>query len=124
MKWIKENPAQETILTLKKAAILWTLDIRNKMGGTFAYISNYILTLTALFAGIFFVRKKKISALDPNARAGFQLMILWCIIMTIVSMIFFPLPRFQILLIGVYFPVVGYGAWEISKRLFARKLQS
>jgi hypothetical protein len=121
-RWIKEHPAQAAVLSLKKAAILWTVDIRSRMGGTIAYISMYLLTLLSLFAGIYFIRKNKISHANPDAKTGFQLMILWCIMATIVSMIFFPLPRFQILLIGIYFPVAGYGVSEIAARLFGRKL--
>ncbi len=120
-KWIRENPTVAGLLSLKKAAILWTVDIRNKMGGTFAYIILYGLTLASLIVGIYYVRRNKVSQTNENARIGFQIMILWCILMTIISMIFFPLPRFQVLLIGIYFPIIGYGVSELTERYFPKQ---
>ncbi len=114
IKWIRENPGQAAILSLKKAAILWTIDIRSKMGGTAAYIIIYAMTLAALLSGIFFISHNKISQRNPNARTGFLIMILWCAAMTFTAMVFFPLPRFQVLIIGIYFPVIGYGISETT----------
>ena len=121
MNWIKEHPSGFAVLSFKKALILWTIDLRSKMGGTAAYIIIYAITLAALLAGIFFIRRNKISESNPNARTGFQIMILWCIIMTLIAMIFFPLPRFQVLLIGIYFPVIGYGISEVALLLKRRR---
>ncbi len=112
IKWIKENPGQAALLSLKKAVILWTIDIRSKMGGTAGYIIIYAVTLAALLSGIFFIRRNKISERNPNARNGFLIMILWCAVVTFTAMVFFPLPRFQVLLIGIYFPVIGFGISE------------
>ena len=124
VKWIKEHPTQFAVLSLKKALILWTLDLRSKMGGTPAYIMIYALTLAGLFTGIFFIRRNKISESNQNARTGFPIIILWCAVMTIIAMVFFPLPRFQVLLIGIYFPVIGYGISEIALLIKRRSSQS
>ena len=121
LKWIKENPAQFAALSLKKALILWTVDIRSKMGGTVAYIIIYAFTFTALLTGIFFIRRNRISTSNPNSQDGFRIMLLWCTVMTLTAMIFFPLPRFQVLLIGIYFPVIGYGISETVLLLKRRK---
>ena len=120
-KWIKENPAKAALLSLKKAAILWTIDMRSVMGGTLAYILIYSFTLAALIIGIFFVRRNKISKADQNARAGFNIMILWCALMTILAMVFFPLPRFQVLLVGIYFPIIGYGMSQLIEWYKSRR---
>jgi hypothetical protein len=119
--WIKEHPLQAALLSVKKAAILWTVDMKSKMGRTVAYIMIYFLTSLALLSGIFFIYKNKIAKTSVDARIGLQIIILWCIIATMTAMIFFPLPRFQVLLIGIYFPIVGYGISEIAAHLFERK---
>jgi hypothetical protein len=111
--WISKHPGNAAALSLKKAAILWTVDLRSRMGGTVAYIMMYSFVLIGLGVGIFFVKRKNISSSVPDARVSFQLIILWCILMTLLAMIFFPLPRFQILLVGLYFPVVGFGISQL-----------
>ncbi|MFI5263901.1 MAG: hypothetical protein ACHQM6_05245 [Candidatus Kapaibacterium sp.] len=121
MKWIRENPSTFVLLSLKKAFIFWTFDLRSIMGGTFAYIAIYSCTLALLFAGIFYLRRDKVSKNNHSARAGFQIIVLWCALMTLISMIFFPLPRFQVLLVGIYLPVIGYGLVEIG-RSFKRRI--
>ena len=115
-KWIEGNPGQFVFLSLKKAVIFWTFDLRSKMGGTVAYILIYAATLAALLVGIFFIRRNKIAALNHNVQTGFLIIILWCFLMTMIAMIFFPLPRFQVLLVGIYLPVMGYGVYELPKR--------
>lgn len=121
IKWIKENPAKFAVLSLKKAIILWTVDIRSKMGGTAAYIIIYGCTLVGLLTGVFFIRRNKISQISSGAKTGFQVMILWCAVITIMAMVFFPLPRFQVLLVGIYFPVIGYGISETALMLKRRR---
>lgn len=120
-KWIRENPAKAALLSLKKAAILWTIDMRSIMGGTAAYILIYSFTLAALMIGIFFVRRNKISKTNANAKTGFGMIILWCVLMTMLAMVFFPLPRFQVLLIGIYFPIIGYGITQLIERYKSRR---
>ena len=115
-KWIRENPAKFVLLSLKKGVFLWTFDLRSKMGGTVAYIVFYMCTLAALLNGLFYIRRNKILAKNENARAGLKIMLLWCILMTVIVMIFIPLQRFQVLLVGIYLPVIGYGIQEILKR--------
>ncbi|MDP4221487.1 MAG: hypothetical protein Q8896_13710, partial [Bacteroidota bacterium] len=124
MKWIRENPGSAALLSLKKALILWTIDTRSIMGGTFAYISIYIVTLASLLAGIYMIRKKKIWSASPDAKAGFSLMILWCLVMTLTCMVFFPLPRFQVLLVGIYFPVIGFAISELIGKFLQRSRQA
>jgi hypothetical protein len=120
IKWISENPSKFALLSLKKALIFWTIDTRSIMGGTVAYILIYSCTLLGLLIGIFYVRRNKIGSKNENAKAGFQIMLLWCILMTLISMIFFPLPRFQVLLVGIYLPVIGYGTTEIVEEITLR----
>jgi len=115
-KWIRENPSRAALLMLKKAAIFWTIDFYSTRGGTPAYILIYACTLASLLIGGFFVRKNKISKTDKNVRTGLSIMILWCILMTLLAMVFFPLPRFQILMIGIYFPIMGYGLSQLIER--------
>lgn len=115
MHWIEENPKEFAILSLKKAFIFWTVDSKSKMAGTILYITIYGLTLLLLIPGIFFIRRNKVSVGNADARIGFRIMILWCSVMTLTAMIFFPLPRFQVLLIGIYFPVMGYALSQLTQ---------
>lgn len=121
LKWIKENPGSAALLSLKKAVILWTIDFRSIRAGTPVYILIYACTLASLITGIFFLRRNKIYHTNLNARTGFSIMTLWCILMTLLAMVFFPLPRFQVLLIGIYFPVMGYGISQIIERYIHRQ---
>ncbi|MDP4237578.1 MAG: hypothetical protein Q8919_14130, partial [Bacteroidota bacterium] len=81
-------------------------------------------TLASLLAGIYMIRKKKIWSASPDAKAGFSLMILWCLVMTLTCMVFFPLPRFQVLLVGIYFPIIGYAISELIGRYIQRPRQA
>ncbi len=116
MKWIKENPSKFILLSLKKGAILWTFDLRSQLGGTAAYIAFYGCTLAALLNGIYFIRKNKMYARNEKGHAALNMIILWCICTTIIGMIILPLQRFQVLLIGIYLPVIGYGIAEIFQK--------
>jgi hypothetical protein len=120
MHWIEENPKEFVILSFKKAFIFWTVDIKSKMAGTILYIAIYGITLFLLILGIFLIRRNKVSAGNADARTGFRIMVLWCTVMTLTAMVFFPLPRFQVLLIGIYFPVIGYGVSDVTSRYISR----
>jgi hypothetical protein len=121
--WIREHPSDALFLSLKKAVILWTIDMRSKMESTAAYIIIYIITIASAVTGIFFIRRRKIYSENEDTKTGLRMIVLWCLVMTLIAMIFIPLPRFQILLVGIYFPVVGFGISEFANSLKARKLR-
>jgi hypothetical protein len=41
---------------------------------------------------------------------GVKLLLLWAGVSTAIAIIFFPMPRLQVVMIAGYFPIVAYGA--------------
>ena len=125
LEWIERNPVATITLSGKKALILWTVDIQSNRGyATMVFLGIYGCTLIALGFGIVRIWRLHVSRRDEYAAAGFGLIILSCAIATFLAMVFFPMPRFQILLTGIYFPVAGYGLSEMialgRKAFYAR----
>ncbi len=120
-EWIEANPVDAFVLAWKKAVLLWGIDWYSAAARTAAYVLIYLPTLGLLMYGC--VRLRKSRSLRTSAQiAGIQLIGLWCIGYTLLVMAFFSLPRIQILLEGLYFPIVVFGVdglintWR-SKRL-------
>jgi hypothetical protein len=108
--WMRTNPTDATLLVMKKGLIFWTFDIRSKMGGTIQYMSIYAVTLALFILGLIRIRR------DHVMSFGIRLMLLWAGVSTVIAMIFFPLPRFQLLMIAGYFPIVVYGISYLIRR--------
>lgn len=111
LSWIKANPTDAAMLVLKKGLIFWTFDTRSRMGGTLTYMTIYLVTLLLFLFGLFTIRRDKTSSF------GIRLILLWTIVATVIAMIFFPLPRLQVLMIAAYFPIVAYGTDAALQRL-------
>ncbi len=110
-EWIAEHPSSAMMLWVKKALIFWTFDTNSIMGGTFIYMTMYAITLLLFAIGLFYLfKEKKISF-------GIRLILTWCIMATLVAMVFFPLPRLQVIVIASYFPIMAFGATKIIDRL-------
>ena len=116
-EWIASNPSLDIERTLRKPILLWGIDWYNKYAFTPQYVAIYFVTIVALLAGIVRIRKENL--LKTTAMLNFvKITAIWCIYYTLIVMMFFSLPRLQVILIGVYFPIVIYGAdWIIGKFL-------
>jgi hypothetical protein len=120
-EWIKANPVDAFVLAWKKAVLLWGIDWYSAAARTPAYVLIYLPTLGLLIYGCVRLRKSRARLASPQI-VGIQLIGLWCIGYTLLVMAFFSLPRIQILLEGLYFPIVVFGVdglintWR-SKRL-------
>ncbi len=108
--WITGHPSSAIMLWAKKALIFWTFDTNSIMGGTVIYMTIYAITLLLFAMGLFYLFKEK------NIPFGIRLILAWCVIATIVAMVFFPLPRLQVIVIALYFPIMGFGATKIIGR--------
>ncbi len=113
--WITEHPSSAMILWAKKVLIFWTFDTNSIMGGTITYMTMYALTLLLFAIGLFNLLKKHFSF-------GIKLILAWCIVATLVAMVFFPLPRLQVIVIASYFPIIAFAVATISDKL--RKKQT
>ncbi len=110
--WITSNSTDALLLSLKKALIFWTIDRSSPMGGRWEYIAIYSITFMFLLIGIYSMRKKYMG------KIGIQLIICWCVLATLLAMVFFPLSRLQVISIATYFPIVGYGVYILKQRFF------
>jgi hypothetical protein len=115
VQWISDHPVKAIMNDLAKAGILWTVDLRSKDGSNPLYIICYALFIFGVAIGIVKLRKNKALQNEPLKAFG-SIVFIWCIIATLVAMIFFPLPRFQVLLCGVLTPFAGYGIAELTKK--------
>jgi len=120
-EWIASNPTLDLERTLRKPILLWGIDWYNEYAFTPQYIAIYFATIIALIAGILRIRNDKFLK-NPAMRDFTKITAIWCIYYTIIVMVFFSVPRLQVILVGVYFPIVIYGAdWIIEKFIPSRK---
>ncbi|HET9137692.1 MAG TPA: glycosyltransferase family 39 protein [Candidatus Kapabacteria bacterium] len=115
VQWISDHPGKAFTNDLAKAGILWTVDLRSKDGSNPLYIVCYGLFICGGAIGIINLRKNKAFQNEPLKAFG-SIVFIWCIVATLVAMVFFPLPRFQVLLCGVLTPFAGYGIAELTKK--------
>lgn len=108
MEWIGSHPGDAAMLALRKGVIFWTVDRMSPMGGTLAYMSISIVTLVLLLIGLYRLRA------SPGDLHGISLIFVWTVTSTMVAMIFFPMPRLQVIMIAGYFPIVAVGADAIA----------
>ncbi|HEY3875064.1 MAG TPA: hypothetical protein VGM92_06280 [Candidatus Kapabacteria bacterium] len=121
--WIAAHPLLELERTLKKFVLLWGVDWYNPEAQSPIYILLYTLTLLCFVLGIIRARRTKIAA-RPVVRFALQAIALWCVFYTAIVLLFFSLPRLQILMIGFYFPLVVYGADEIVRKFWRNRKRS
>ena len=116
--WIRSHPAAEVSNDLKKLAYFWGIDPNDPRAGL-PYAILYAITVFSLIAGI--VRLKKERAWkEARVRDALTIIGLWFILYSAIVVAFFPLQRLQIILIGVYFPLVVYGADGIVATVAAK----
>ena len=115
MQWVREHPSDAGLLALKKAFLFWTFDKQNRMGTSIIYMSIYLMTLFLFALGLYRVIKKRLLSF------GIRLIVLWCIMATIVAMMFFPQARLQVIMIATYFPIAVYGGMFLWMRLTRKK---
>jgi hypothetical protein len=107
-QWIATHPTVEAERTLRKVVLFWGIDWYSKSARTWSYIAVYAATLVFLVLGVLRLRRTG-KLQDKAVRDPVAVMLLWCVAYTLITMVFFSLPRIQILMIGIYFPIVVYG---------------
>jgi hypothetical protein len=116
-KWITEHPIEYLALAAKKFVLLWVVDWYHPGKEVFAFAALQIVTLLFALVGI---RALRSSRYPQEARDLMWLMAVCCVVMTLITMVFFSLPRYQIFLVGMYFPIVAVGAERVLLKFFPR----
>jgi hypothetical protein len=112
--WIAANPFDTAALSLKKALLFWTFDIRNKAAGwIYAALHLIALGLTVMGSVRLMRMRKRLNALS---RTGLQLIFLWAVVTTIIAMVFLPLTRFQVMTMALLVPVAAFGITSLWMR--------
>ena len=113
------HPVDAFVLAWKKAVLLWGIDWYSDVARTPAYILIYLPTLGLLIYGSTQLRQRRLSK-SAEQIIGVQLIALWCVGYTLLVMAFLSLPRIQILLEGLYFPIVVFGADALMNKWRSR----
>ncbi len=108
-EWIKSNPSVALIRSAEKAAALWTISVRPNTLANVGYASFHVATLLLLIYGVLQLRAGKDTPRNHETRTGVRLIGLYCLLATLLAMVFFTLPRYQVLLSAVYFPLSTFG---------------
>jgi hypothetical protein len=116
--WIIAHPAIEATRSLRKLALFWGIDFYNATSLSPIYIATYALTLIFLILGFWRMRKTRMA----SARAPIAVIMLWMVLYSVLVIVFFPMVRLQVIVSGVYFPIVVYGVGQAIE-LFDRKFE-
>ncbi|MDP4244059.1 MAG: hypothetical protein Q8921_15150 [Bacteroidota bacterium] len=111
-QWIRDHPLIEAKRSFLKLFNFLVIDWRNPQARYLPYLIVYFATVFAAIVGIVRVRREHISR-NLVVRDALALMLLWVVFYTCVAVVFFPMPRIQVILTGFYFPIVVYGAEDI-----------
>jgi hypothetical protein len=105
--WIRSHPAEELVLAVKKPILLWTIDWYSTKARSLPYIALYAITAVLSILGVVELRHQRVRSLALSATL--TMIASWLVLYTLLVMAFFTLPRFQVILIGIYFPIVVLG---------------
>jgi hypothetical protein len=117
LEWMKQNPAKVAFLAVKKAILIWVLDLYHPSNIKYFYAVCQIAAFGLGILGVISIRRRNLRSETDHW--------LWiagaaCLATTLITMVFFSLPRYQIFLVGLYFPLVALGI----ERLLPQRLRS
>lgn len=112
-EWMREHPDRSLVLALRKFVMFWTIDWTSTNPWRWYFGSLQLAMLGLGLVGIAHARK------TPHAGHRDLLIVIpaLCLAATLVTMIFFSLPRYQVLLTGMFFPFCALGAEKLLRRL-------
>ncbi|HET6513306.1 MAG TPA: hypothetical protein VFH43_14020, partial [Candidatus Kapabacteria bacterium] len=118
VEWIQHNPGTFIGLALKKAVLIWVADPYHWSNIKYVYAFFQVIAFGLGLIGVLSLRRQLSSAPLEHW--------LWiagaaCSASTLITMVFFSLPRYQIFLVGIYFPMVALGAEDVLMRWLARR---
>ncbi len=102
--WMSTHPIEAIALAGKKAVMLWSFDWYNTLSSTLTYATLSLVTLGLAMFGLFRYR-----SLRQSNTFGVKVIVLLSGVYTVLAMVFFVVPRYQIFLVGIYWPFVVLG---------------
>jgi heme/copper-type cytochrome/quinol oxidase subunit 2 len=118
VKWITTHPMQAALTDLKKTVLLWLIDWYNTSSRNLLYIALTLATFACFVLGLYRMRKNKAQLSIATYWEGTRIVAGWLIYYTLIIIAFFSAPRLQIILIGIYVPILGYGVESILEKVF------
>jgi 4-amino-4-deoxy-L-arabinose transferase-like glycosyltransferase len=116
MNFIKNNPFKEFSLSIRKLIYLWTIDITHPKTANIVYVLSWGLFLFFFIIGI---------VTAQQLHSDISILILFYVITSCLTMAFFVLPRYQIILAYGMVPLsaVGYARIiPLRKEIFTRRI--
>lgn len=111
--WIRSHPIDGALLSIKKLALIWILDLYHPSNLKYVYGICQLTALACAAYGLIALRRRGASTEERRW--------LWiaggaCLASSVLTMVFFSLPRYQIFLVGLYFPMVAIGMHAILQK--------
>jgi len=113
-QWIEEHPVGAVTLALKKGAVFWTFDLRDRVGGWEYLILHSIALVITIYGSVRLIKRRK--RFNALTNTGLSLIVMWAALATVIAMVFLPLARFQIITMAMLVPIAAYGMTELLDR--------
>lgn len=114
LQWMKQNPGTVALLAMKKALLIWVVDIYHFSPIKYVYVVCQLLAFALAVFGVLSLRNRR---LRDDMKQWLWISGAAALAMTLITMVFFSLPRYQIFLVGLYFPLVAIGIDSMLQRL-------
>jgi 4-amino-4-deoxy-L-arabinose transferase-like glycosyltransferase len=111
MQYVKNNPGTETINSLRKIYYLWIIDVNNPKSRTPVYFIPWLLTLALFVYGLILTLRSK------QIRKGITFLIIYLVFLTVITVIFFSVARYQVQASYIMIPTAVYGLVQLYYRL-------
>jgi 4-amino-4-deoxy-L-arabinose transferase-like glycosyltransferase len=116
--WISTHRSIAIEHTAMKFGMLWGIDWYDPEARSINYIVIYLATLVCTITGIVSIRRT-LWHKNRHLRDALTVLLAWFGAYSLIAVAFIPLPRLQIMLIGIIFPIVVVGAdhwWQKRTR--------
>jgi len=107
MEYINAHPAEELRESLNKIYSLWIIDIYRDSAKEPVYLIIWIPTLILFFLGTFFIIRNK------SRSKSIASVYIYLLFSTLLTVVFFNIPRYQIQMSIVIIPISMYGLTEL-----------
>ncbi|MBI4547944.1 MAG: glycosyltransferase family 39 protein [Ignavibacteriae bacterium] len=115
VSFIKSHPAKEIMLSMQKLFYLWILDITHPKARSLPYVFSWGIMLMLFFLGLY---------ASVKMNYGIDVFVTYYVVMSFIVIIFFVLPRYQIILAYGITPISAVGLWRLMEYLLQRKRPS
>lgn len=109
--YMKEKPDKDAVEVLIKLYSLWIIDAYRNMARNPVYVLTWLFTLLLFIYGYYLLRDNK------KIKPYFLFLNIYLIFSTLLVVIFFNIPRYQIQMSFIMIPISMYGAYHILLKL-------